>query len=639
MTICNFPGLKNLSWKLGFGNGQGPVKYIGPDEMSSRQNTRDGILWKRDDGLTVQVKWRKIEDIFQGHLAFSGATSQIEEIVFPEMRIPLTPDTRLLVPFSQGKILHNLPATAVNSPQQLEGRYRSFQFVAALDKGTGWYTDCRDNKFHNKHYRWQIDNRQLILASVFFLPLAGQIDFSMPYHCAAGVFAGDWFEATQIYRPWARKQSWFLHASGSQNPLKKISMWVWNRGPAATVIPPVEQLVEDCGVPVALDWYWWHHNPYDTDYPGFWPPREGVGEFSDALRRLAKQQIWTMVYVNGRTQDLDGDSCQEIPGHEEIERKRDGSDYAIAFNSYNQHRLGYMCGSAKRFQSFLEDQIALLFQAGLPGVYLDMIGCTTGSNCYHSGHFHPPGGGNYSITGYREMLKRIRQAWPGRLLSTEDCAESFLDLCDSMIVLFATSAERMGHDSEYVPAFSAIYHGANALFGSYALPDFIPPWDELWPAEDRWPLEKEKNWPALFPNQFALELAREIVWGMQPMVCNLKAHHRHDPRYRDAYRFLLDTARFYDENQELLYGGDMLPPGHLECETIEVEFLARGIFTRCQDYRTITRNLPCVLHGVWQSPENRPVLILANYTDQPRSWLFESHSGILPERSYLAIKL
>ncbi|NMA19933.1 MAG: hypothetical protein GX927_05080 [Lentisphaerae bacterium] len=639
MTLCNFPELATLSWKLGFGNGSDPVKYIGPDDMCSQESTADGTVWKRNDGLTVKVTWQWIDGICQGHLAFSGAPCQVEEIVFPEIQVPLTPDTSLLVPFSQGRILRNLPDIAANSARLMEGRYRSFQFIAALDKGQGWYTDCRDNTFQNKQYRWQIDDGKLIFASVFFMPLAGQGEFSLPYRCAVATFQGDWFEAVQIYRPWARKQTWFQNASGQQNPLKNISMWVWNRGSASTVIPPVERLAADSGVPVALDWYWWHHNPYDTDYPGFWPPREGASKFSASLRRLAEKQIWTMVYLNGRTQDIDGDSCQEIPGQEEIERKRDGTDYAIAFNAYNQHRLGYMCGTAKRFQSFLENQVSLLFQAGLPGVYLDMIGCTTGSNCYHPGHPHPPGGGNYSITGYRAMLKRIRQAWPDRLLSTEDCAEQFLDLCDSMIVLFATSSERMGHDAEYVPAFSAIYHGANALFGSYALPDFIPPWDELWPAKDRWPADKEENWAERFPNQFALELAREIVWGMQPMVCNLKMQHSQEPQYKDAYQFLLDTARFYHEHRELLYAGEMMPPGCLHCDIIKVEFLVRGIFTRFQDYRTITRQLPAVLHGVWKSPGKDPVLILANYTNQPRSWHFEKHTGMLPERSYRAIQL
>ena len=55
---------------------------------------------------------------------------------------------------------------------------------------------------------------------------------------------------------------------------------------------------------------------------------------------------------------------------------------------------------------------------------------------------------------------------------------------DSMISLFSCY-ERLNKgtspDFEMVPAFMAIYHGAVALFGSYALPDSITPWDPKTP--------------------------------------------------------------------------------------------------------------------------------------------------------------
>ena len=78
-------------------------------------------------------------------------------------------------------------------------------------------------------------------------------------------------------------------------------MWLWNRGRIDCVFPPAERLAADAKVPIALDWYWWHHNPYDTDYPDFWPPREGVEAFKAAVKRMNDQGIYTQVYINGRT--------------------------------------------------------------------------------------------------------------------------------------------------------------------------------------------------------------------------------------------------------------------------------------------------------------------------------------------------
>ena len=88
--------------------------------------------------------------------------------------------------------------------------------------------------------------------------------------------------------------------------MRDIAMWAWNRGLIKDVVPTIEKLQQDAGVPMALDWYWWHNNPYDTDYPNFWPPREGVEAFRAAVKRLRDQGIFSQVYVNGLTWDLDG---------------------------------------------------------------------------------------------------------------------------------------------------------------------------------------------------------------------------------------------------------------------------------------------------------------------------------------------
>ena len=227
---------------------------------------------------------------------------------------------------------------------------------------------------------------------------------------------------------------------------------------------------------------------------------------------------------------------------------------------HTKHRYGLRfvwCGSEERgllgSKAYCEAHEEEL-KKGVLNVNLDMIGCTTGSNCYNPKHKHAPGGGDYNITGFRKMMELIKKENPGKLFSTEDCAENWLDLFDSMIVLFSTSSERMGDSSDYVPAFSATYHGTNALFGSYALPDAIPPWDELWPAEDRFPADAEEDWNALYPCQFFLELARDITWGMQPMICNFQMKHIENPEFAEVYKYILDTAKFYYANIRNTHG-------------------------------------------------------------------------------------
>ena len=634
-----------LDWRLGFGNGSSgsEVKYISPEDMSSFTPAPNGGVWKNDSGLTVKVAYEELDGILQGSISFSGndgVNAPVEEVIFPRAEVPLDEGSSILLPVSQGRVIKNLTGEwSETLLSRTEGRYRSFRCTAVYSAGQGIYFDCRDSGFYNKGYKWRKEGEKLIYTHIHYLPLDGSGSFTLPYRCGVTEFQGEWFEAAMIYKKWAMEQVWYKNALREKNPLKDISMWLWNRGRIDYVFPPTEKLAEDSGVPVALDWYWWHHNPYDTDYPDFWPPREGEEAFKNAVKRLNDKGIFTQVYINGRTWDLDGPSYSE-GGADEIEIKRDGSDYAVAFNSYNHHRLGYMCGEAPIFQRKMADLVKTLCDAGLPGVYLDMIGCTTGSNCYNPKHKHAPGGGDYNITGFRKMMELIKKENPGKLFSTEDSAENWLDLFDSMIVLFSTSSERMGDDTEFVPAFSAIYHGTNALFGSYALPDAIPPWDELWPAEDRFPADAEEDWNALYPCQFFLELARDITWGMQPMICNFQMKHIENTEFAEVYKYILDTAKFYYANREILYSAEMLSPGVLECDRIPVDFIVRGIFTHKEHLRSIHKEgLPALCHSVWRNPKGGRVLILANYTPESRQWRFEESSGVLEPRSYLRVDL
>ena len=634
-----------LDWRLGFGNGSSDceVKYISPEDMSSFTPAPNGGVWKNDSGLTVKTEYEEIDGILQGTISFSGndgVNTPVEEVIFPRAEVALDEKSCILLPVSQGRVIKNLTGEwSETLLSRTEGRYRSFRCTAVYSAGQGLYFDCRDSGFYNKGYKWRKEGEKLVYTHIHYLPLDGSGSFTLPYRCGVTEFQGEWFEAVMIYKKWAMEQVWYKNALREKNPLKDISMWLWNRGRIDYVFPPTEKLAEDSGVPVALDWYWWHHNPYDTDYPDFWPPREGVEAFKNAVKRLNDKGIFSQVYINGRTWDLDGPSYSQ-GGADEIEIKRDGSDYAVAFNSYNHHRLGYMCGEAPIFQRKMADLVKTLCDAGLPGVYLDMIGCTTGSNCYNPKHKHASGGGDYNITGFRKMMELIKKENPGKLFSTEDCAENWLDLFDSMIVLFSTSSERMGDDTEFVPAFSAIYHGTNALFGSYALPDAIPPWDELWPAEDRFPADAEEDWNALYPCQFFLELARDITWGMQPMICNFQMKHIENPEFAEVYKYILDTAKFYYANREILYSAEMLSPGILECDRIPVDFIVRGIFTHKEHLRSIHKEgLPAVCHSVWRNPKGGRVLILANYTPERRTWRFEESSGVLEPRSYLRVDL
>ena len=642
-----FPGM-NVTWNLVFGIPPEEPQTVTPADMEEMcfftENDGTNIFQWRGCKLAgrnfkVECVWKRINERLTGRLSFSGNESglYVETVKFPIVTFPATNKHTILTPFNQGETYPVFDEKLINYPQ---GKFRSFLFCACYDETTGIYFDHRDALHYNKEFKFTADREKSLLTyePSHFVPLCedNKSNWKLDFDSTICQYKGNWFEACLIYREWAHQQSWYRKRN-KNNHLRELAVWIWNRGLSENVVPPVEQLQKDLGLPVALDWYWWHKIPYDMDYPEFWPPREGKDKFRKVLDRLKKEKIFAQVYVNSLSWDTKTWSWDE-GGSESVIVKRDGSNLALAYNSHSDRWLGTMCGKGLPFRKRICELVKTLHNSGLPGVYLDMIGCGWGYNCYSSTHDHAPGGGNYQVEGYRELLETIHANNPGISLCTESCVEYAMDLFDSSIIL-APSYERMGGNFEVVPAFSAVYHGAMALFGNFNHFDGTVPFDNNWPQEWRW--KKEKAWHKLYPLQFYADFARTIIWGQQPTICNLKKKHSQKAEYHELYEYMLSSARFYYENRNFLYDGVMLAPGKLSCNKVKVEFMIRSIFTAEDKMKTRIHELPVILHSCWQDPASgNKKLILANYTgkDQKYNWNNDV-KGTLPARQWSAVMI
>lgn len=640
--------LISKSWKLGLGDLKGELFWITPEDMLSHTDNRttgeETAVWTGHPafGPNFQVKtvWQKVEpDRWEGVLSWSGYEGKlfVEEIHFPVVSAPCEADSRFLF----GGTETGLVFDTAKQPVLKRKRYNAMLCSALLNRELpSVYFDHRDVHHSAKYAAYEVKDSVFTFSCIHAPackdePLA---EYELPYVNSVGIFRGGWFEAAQIYKQWALQQFWAKRRAGRRNPLENLCMWVWNRGPAAEVAPPVLKLQEDLGkeIPVALDWYWWHHNPYDTDYPDFWPPRDGEEVFRNTVSNLKNHGVFTQVYINGLAWDVDTPSYAD-GGTESIAVDRNGKPFAVEFNTYTHHRLGYMCGEAPKFHDRISAQAKLLHDCGLSGQYLDQIAVAAYRQCYNPHHSHGPGASAENVEGYRKLLTRLIEENPDWPLTSEGCNEAFMDLLEGGIACAALSGERMGltPEREYVPFFQAVYHDNFAIFGNYAMPDGIPPWDSNWPDEDRW--KNEEPWHRLFPDQFFLEMARGCVWGIQPMVCNLSEKIQNDPEFTEEYRFILDTARFYHANRDLLFRGTMLSPSGFECEEKTIRFLVRTIYTKTR--QETTRKQPAVLHSCWRAPSGECALILANYTGSEQSWRYGPLSGTLKPRSYASVAL
>ena len=464
----------------------------------------------------------------------------------------------------------------------------------------------------------------------------------IPFETMVVRFRGGWFEAAKAYRDVVKDEPWLRQARARDfGRLREVSMWFWNRRSSDIVIPPIEKFQQDSGTPAALSWYWWHTPPYDTGYPFYWPPREGEENFRAGVRRLNRSGIYCQAYINGMCWDVD-DPGWVRGGERCVRRRADGTFKSTEWNRFDRHRLADMCGEAPEFQSILRDQVRRVLDCGFDSQYLDCIGNSGYGCCWSKEHTHPKGGGRHMVDDFAKFVRTVRSEHPGKGFCTEDVNESYLELFDSFIVT-APSYERFSGAGEVkvekVPVFPAIYHGAYAGFGNYATIDGILPWDPLWDASERW--TDEKNEPRLFPDQFRVEVARGVVWGLQPTVHNFRSECA--AKCPDDYRFMLDTARFHHANLDLLFDGEMLSPGRLACARKKVEFINRGVYSKKGEYAVATHVLPTVFHSVWRSPSGRVAATLCNWTNEPQSYSLATPDGaargLLPPRSWTAVPI
>ena len=607
------------------------------------------LFSRTDGGWEYSFSWRGMD-----HWKFMA-----EEVSFPDLVIPRTNCSRILMPCSHGMGFIYLPEWEKYGWERepvAEARASSFQFAALLDGERSWYLDARDGEARRKtayaYCRIGLADPHARIGMRFNMPVLKENteSYVLPWKGIVKSFSGGWWDAARIYRPWAREQKWFKgamarNATPQKKRLREIGLWVWNRGNSDAVAPPVEWFAENAGVPCALDWYWWHMPGNDTGYPNFWPPREGEKVFGDTIRRLKSKGIYTMVYTNGMSQDMD-DPVWADGGDEEAVMQHNLSIHGTPFNVYTRHRLAAMCGDAPRFQKRMEGQVAHLEAAGLDAVYMDQISCAAGAPCWNRHHRHVLGDTLASRNMYRDYVLRVRKANPNLAISSEECSEAFLDLFDSFISLFGSSYERCNKgvlpEVEAVPAWNAIYHDAIACFGTYSLLDGIPPWDDRWPVERRWKIVDEQDWMALFPDQFAVEFCRTVVWGNQPSVHTFRMSHATNPKLAGELRLMMETARFYMENRNFLYDGEMLSPGRMECATKRVEFLQRSIYSMSGDYKKVVQNaLPTVFHNVWRDKSRNIAAILVNWSRERQQYSLETpdirSSGMVPARSWVRI--
>ena len=409
------------------------------------------------------------------------------------------------------------------------------------------------------------------------------------YPVAFGVYQGGWLEAAQRYRPWALRQKWAQKGPLSQRAdvpeaLKNIGVWIredweWNgaKGSAHEMNKPLLEAAKKLEVPVGLQWYRWHRNPFDNDYPHFIPARD---KFKERTQELVDSNIVVMPYINGSSADMNIKDFDRFAPH----AVRDEAG-GIRHHYYSNRagRLLSMCGEATFWQdtvTSLVDDIFTLY--GVNGIYVDQIAGLYHELCFARNHGHPLGGGSYWADGNRELLRRIKdvshRAQRDGVVTSEGASEVFFDVLDGNLLWSQPSETE-------IPMLQVVYSGYTVFFGS---PCDYTKGDRLF----------------IFAQGQALMNGRQNGWMDLGLF---------QPEYARKVDYLKRCGQFRVAAGKFLTFGRLLGP--IEPTNAVPEFrlddLGWGMYEA-----TRAAHVPSAEGRLWQSEDGHLAVVLVNFVDE-----------------------
>ncbi|MHB9033433.1 MAG: DUF6259 domain-containing protein [Anaerolineae bacterium] len=395
----------------------------------------------------------------------------VNRVEFPFIGpLSASPSSLLAVPNGWGQLIPD--------PSQSKGYHGHFpcgtcdmQTANLTDAGAGLYLTAHDATGHDKEIIFNADGVQHTVDYHLVTYPAGMgtvslgQDFILPYAAAIGAFSGDWMTGAKLYRAWLPRAVWWPKqplAERKDTPdwLKETALWLQSGGSAEQAVPKAKAFAEYFEVPTATHWYSWHMIPFDDHYPEYFPPKPGFAEGVKAIRDAGMK---VMPYINGRLWDPRNDSWREEKAAYACAKDTNGLKYAEVYAS--KVALAIMCPTTELWQDKIAGTVKrLIEECGVNAVYIDQISAAPAKLCYDAGHPHQPGGGDFWVRGYRELLAKTRAEAKSvdaeSMLTTEDAAEPFADLLDAFLMCNSTR-------DQLIPFYPAVYSGYSLTFGRY----------------------------------------------------------------------------------------------------------------------------------------------------------------------------
>lgn len=606
------------------------------------------LFWKSDRAYVVvnlktdadnKIRMNINAEVFGKSRLFDVRFPVVEGLSFPD-------DNYLLITWQNGRILKNAVDSFLSKGHDVpfwvgRGKYGyqneypaalSFQYTTFYNKDYGYYFATEDSDVYIKTYSFDYNKEENAMDfSVVNYPenMGKTNSYCMNYDFVLKIYEGDWQTATQMYRNWATNQKWCktkLCDKKLPDNLIKTDLWRINHTNYELGTRTEEyfdssvKLKKLLGCNLANHWYGWNMGVHGVNYPEYISGQrrlEGwVEKLKDWNKKFDEEGIVKIPFINARLWEKKCESWKTENAYDYAVKDENGELPLEPWGESLGFELKAVCPATSMWQNKVEELAKeYCVEDGFDGIYLDQIASYNATLCFDETHPHPLGGGTWWNDSYHRMVENVRDiVGSERIITTESCCETYVDLFDIFLVLdtcFQNGAfnAMSGGEAVSVPLFNLIY-------GDYALS-----YGSICCFSDR-------------VDQFEYNLIRNTVWGFLPTVEGLDmAEIDSGTEYIEITKRVVD---FYKENKDIFLYGRLLSIPEYDSDILAIEWEARD---EARNVYKFDKSFKAVCASLWETKNGETMLFAYNYANEKKIIEIDGNKYEINPKSFCSKKI
>ena len=512
-------------------------------------------------------------------------------------------DDYLASPVYVGRLIHDpIKHGILNKPRRFQPNRsgHSMQFDAYYNQGNGLYMGCFDGEHNVKRYEMTSSESEGIGWAVVHVPdnmtKVPQI-WETPYDTVLTSFEGDWYDASQIYREWALRQSWAARGPlHQQADLPKwfadIDTWLMiNAAKMRSESIPEEILALLPNYSIgAWNTGWGKGHHFSAHSPDRFPLDKEDVDFQQTMNGM---NIPVMSYIQAICWDVATDSFVTLNNY--VHNVYDYYGRPVTWK-VGETELSAIAWPGEVWQEVLGDTIAAMAKSGMRSAYLD--------SANHGGtylNFNPTesmdswGGGNQYVKSNHRLLDsikaRAREIDPGFCFTAESFWEGNMAQLDAYLTVNTTNQYLDGTQVTAIPLAQAVYHDHTIFYGHWVgRPDL----------EDKDGIAYFAKW------------GQSLVQGIKPGWDQISFLTRFENHELAAQEFGHRVRAYHAAKDFLLYGTLLRQP-KVVGDLALIEEIPWHI---SWGERFHPVSLPRVVYEAWRSPDGRVMVAFYNISSE-----------------------